>query len=372
MTSSQPSTLPSLTEEIAFQAICDFFRDKPFVVFGTGMSCALDTRFGMPALEKELSQKLCPDSQAPEQEQQWTEVMESLQNGNGLEAALDHVSDPRLLQKITDATAQFISSIDREHALQIAKGEVTWPAQAFFERLVNTLPEGDPVLHVLTPNYDTLFEHACDAAGIYYTSGFFGGLERRMDWGAVKRSLLLPGKIRHGSRLQTTYKYRKHVRLYKVHGSLNYFFHHNSVVENNAWMWMAPDFTTRVMITPGSSKYQTLQTYRQELLKSADAEIDNANRFLFLGYGFNDTHVEAYIKNKLIGQACKGLIVTRDSNPRIEGLLGQAENVWLVCKVHEDGAGGTRIFNKRYGGWLELPNRKWWEIDAFTTDILRG
>ena len=82
--------------------------------------------------------------------------------------------------------------------------------------------------------------------------------------------------------------------------------------------------------------------------------------------------VEAYIKNKLIGQACKGLIVTRDSNPRIEGLLGQAENVWLVCKVHEDGAGGTRIFNKRYGGWLELPKRKWWEIDTFATDILRG
>ena len=46
----QPSALPLLTEEIAINAIRDFFRGKPFVIFGTGMSCALDVRFGMPAL----------------------------------------------------------------------------------------------------------------------------------------------------------------------------------------------------------------------------------------------------------------------------------------------------------------------------------
>ena len=55
MTNSQASTLPSLTEDIAIEAIPDFLTDKPFVVFGTGMSCALDPRFGMPALEQELS-----------------------------------------------------------------------------------------------------------------------------------------------------------------------------------------------------------------------------------------------------------------------------------------------------------------------------
>ena len=126
------------------------------------------------------------------------------------------------------------------------------------------------------------------------------------------------------------------------------------------------------MITPGISKYQILQDYRQELLSYADTEIDKASRFLFLGYGFNDTHLEAYIKQKLITQACKGLIVTRDSNSRIESLLNQAENLWLVCKVQEGDVEGTRIFNKQYAGWVVLPAKMLWDISTFTTEILGG
>lgn len=372
MANSQPSTLSSLTEEIAINSIRDFFRDKPFVFFGTGMSCALDTRFGMPALEEELSRSVVPDPHPSDQEQQWKKVVESLRNGNELESALDNVTDQSLLQKITVATGRFVSSIDREFALRIAKGDVTWPATAFFKRLVETLPEGDPILHVLTPNYDTLFEHACDSVGIHYTCGFCGGLERRTDWDAVDLSLLLRERVPQRGRLKTIHKHRKHVRLYKVHGSLNFFFHRNAVVENNAWMWDAPEFSCRVVITPGLSKYQTLQNYRQELLKYADAAIEKANRFLFLGYGFNDQHLEAYIKRKLITQGCKGLIVTRDSNPRIESLLAEAENLWLVCKAQEHDAKGTRIFNKRYAGWLGLPTRRLWDIGTFTTEIIGG
>ena len=370
MTNSQQSTLPSLTEEIAINAIRDFFRDKPFVVFGTGMSCALDSRFGMPALEDELSQSVGP--QAFEQERQWTKVMESLRNGSGLETALDNVTDSSLLQKITCATGRFVSTIDRECALQIVKGESTWPATGFFKRLVNTLPEGDPILHVLTPNYDTLFEHACDAVGIDYTSGFFGGLERRMDWEVVERSLLLRQQNTYGKRSRRIYKSRKHIRLYKVHGSLNLFSHRDIIVENNAWMWDAPSFSNRVIITPGLSKYQKLQNYRQELLQFADSAIDNANHFLFLGYGFNDDHLEAYITRKLITQACKGLIVTKDSNPRIESLLGKAENLWLVCEAKKESAGGTRVLNKQYSGCLSLPTKKLWDIGTFTTEVLGG
>ena len=370
MVEPRTSTLPPLTEEIAIIAIRDFFRDKPFVFFGTGMSCALDSQFGMPALKDELFKNLAPDSEMPEHVLQWKKVIESLENDNDLETALDDVTDSLLLKKITCVTSRFVSSIDREYALRIAKDEMTWPATGFFRRLVDKLPEGDPILHVLTPNYDTLFEHAADAVGISYTSGFHGGLERRPDWGAVSQSLWLPQKVALGRRFKTILKQRKHVRLYKVHGSLNLFFHRNVVVENNAWMWDAPDFSTRVIITPGISKYQTLQKYRQELLKSADAAIDKANRFLFLGYGFNDTHLEAYIEQKLIAQGCRGLIVTRDSNSRIESLLSKSANLWLVCKAQEDDTDGTRIFNKQFAGWLDLPTKRLWDINTFTTEVL--
>ena len=336
------------------------------------MSCALDTRFGMPALEEELSANIVPDLHAQEQEQQWAKVIEFLKDGYGLETALDNVTDMALLQNITNATGEFVSSIDREFAMQISNGDAVWPATKFFKLLVDGLPDGNPILHVLTPNYDTLFEQACDTIGIRYTTGFHGGLQRQLDWEAAERSLLVPQRVRHGSQLKTVYKPRRHVRLYKVHGSLNYFLHRGSIVEHNGWMWDAPSYAARVMITPGISKHQTLQNYRQELLKTADAAIDNATHFLFLGYSFNDTHLEAYINKKLITQSCKGLILTKDSNPRIESLLDQAENLWLVCSLSAEVGNGTRIFNKHYSGWLELPNKKLWDVDTFTREILRG
>ena len=359
-----------LTEEIAITAIRSFFDDKPFVFFGTGMSCALDTRFGMPALKDKLLLTVNPDPQESAQVCQWARVMESLENGDNLEAALDEVTDSELLQNIIGATGRIISHIDRDFALQIANHRATWPATALFKQLVDTLPEGDPILHVLTPNYDTLFEHACDSVAIPYTSGFIGGLERQMDWGATNSSLRQHLRVSHRRRLKSTRKYCKHARIYKVHGSLNFFFHRNRVVENNAWMWNAPSFSERVMITPGLSKHKMLQRYRQELLTPADEAIRQANRFLFLGYGFNDSHLETYIEKKLIAQSCKGLILTRDSNSRIESLLGQAQNLWLVCKTQQNGVDSTRISNKQYMDCLVLPTKRLWDIRTFTAEIL--
>jgi hypothetical protein len=100
MHNCQAPTLTSLTEEKAIKSIREFFRDKPFVIFGTGMSCGLDARFGMPALREELTQRILPDANSPEQQLQWKQVVQSLQNGRDLESALDNVTDSALVQKL--------------------------------------------------------------------------------------------------------------------------------------------------------------------------------------------------------------------------------------------------------------------------------
>jgi hypothetical protein len=362
----------SLTEEIAINTLRNFFREKPFLFFGTGMSCALDDRFGMDALKNTLIDQMKSRSLTDGQRNDWNGVEQSLQNGSDLESALDTVNDADLLKTITKITGDFVASVDRDYACQISQGSVEWPATSFLKKLVDSLPEGDRVLHALTPNYDMLFEYACDFGGISYTNGFSGSVQRKMDWEAVKRSLLSPEQVPQRRRLKTVFKPRKHVRLYKVHGSLNYFFHRNDVIENNAWMWNPPDFAERVMITPGLSKYETLQHYRQELLQFADTAINKATNFLFIGYGFNDSHLEEYIKRKLISQGCHGLVITRDCNPRIEFLLAKSANLWLVCKSEDANPEGTRIFNKQHPDWLYLPGKKLWDIAEFTTQILGG
>jgi hypothetical protein len=235
--------------------------------------------------------------------------------------------------------------------------------------LVDTLPEGDPILHVLTPNYDLLCEHACDAAGVLYTTGFCGGIERKASWGQIDRCLVSCNRVSLNGRLKLVCRHRKHIRLHKVHGSLNYFFHRNAVVQNDAWAWNPPEYAERVMITPGLPKYEKLQLFRQELLRSADDAIERATQFLFLGYGFNDKHLEEYIKRKLVAQGCRGLIITRDSNSRIEALLKDAANLWLLCRS-EDGTEGTRIFNAAYPEWLVLPNERLWQVQEFSNQVL--
>jgi hypothetical protein len=359
-----------LTLEAAIKAQKDFFREKPLLIFGSGLSSALDSRLGMDALRDALREEMRDRPLNGPQREEWERVEAALRDGSDLESALDSVADLELLKTVTEVTGRFVGEVDRQCAFRIARGELEWPATRLTKRLVDTLPESDRVLHALTPNYDLLFEYACEFAGVPYTNGFSGGVERKVDWDAVDRSLLLPEQVYPRTRLRTVYKHRKHVRLYKVHGSLNYFFHRDRVIENNSWMWNPPDYAQRVLITPGMSKYGTIQQYRQELLRFADAAIERANQFLFLGYGFNDKHLEEYIRRKLVTQGCRGLVITRDSNERIELLLGSARSLWLVCQ--ETDGNGTRIFNKNYSDWLHLPGRSLWKVAEFMTDVLGG
>jgi hypothetical protein len=352
----------------ATEKLRDFFREKPFVVFGTGMSCALDENYGMTALRESLSVDV-PDRMTSEsQRTQWADVHGALEQGSDLESALDSVTDQGLLEAVTCATGEFIASLDAEHTCRVANGDCEWPPVRLFERLVASLPEGDRKLHVLTPNYDLLLEHACDRAGIPYTNGFAGGIARQLDWRSAGYGLLVPEKTAVRGRLKTVHKSRKHIRLYKVHGSLNYFFYGGCVVENNSWIWNPPQYAPRVLITPGLSKYQTLQRYRQELLQSADQAINGSSRFLFLGYGFGDSHLEEYINRKLVSQGCHGLVITRTPGPKVEDLLKVAANLWLVCKAGD----ATRIVNREYENELLLPDCRLWDVREFTSRILGG
>jgi hypothetical protein len=359
-----------LTEEILIDKFHDFFREKPFIFFGTGMSCALDDRFGMSALKNELVSELSRFKLNITQEKEWQSVISSLNAGKDLENALNAVTEQKLLQLITTITSRFIAKLDKEYAYKIADGTQQWPAISFLKRIYDTLSESDSVMHVLTPNYDMLFEYTCDFAGLTYTDGFWGGIEKRRDWNSIEQAMTEPQKSSYGTKLKITHKIKKHIRLYKVHGSLNYFLHHHCVIRNDVWLWEPPEYAERIMITPGLSKYRKLQEYRKELLQSADTAIEKESRFLFIGYGFNDTHLETYIKRKLIEQSCYGLIVTRDFNTRIGSLVSEADNLWLVCKAEDNS--GTHIYNKHYPDYFLLNKKNIWDIKEFETYIFGG
>ena len=361
-------TMQLLTEDKAIMSIRSFFREIPFVFIGTGMSCAVDSRFGMEALRDALQVNKSLSDNSKTWTEEWQHVLDALAKGIDLENALYYVNDQDLLKEIISITGKFISEIDREYAYLIAKDEVGWPAMGIIKKIYDTLPDSEPFLHILTPNYDMLIEYACEQIGITYSNGFWGGISKSLDWNVVSLALHEAKKNVRGKSTKTVFYRKKHCLLYKVHGSLNYFFYRNAIVENNAWAWCPPEFAERVLITPGLTKYQSLQQYRQELIQKPDSAIEKAVRFLFLGYGFNDSHLEVYINRKLANQSCHGLIITRDSNSRIEDIVNTSSNLWLVCKP-KDMKQGTRISNSQFQDCI-IPEKNFWNVQEFAVHIL--
>ena len=127
-----------------------------------------------------------------------------------------------------------------------------------------------------------------------------------------------------------------------------------------------PQGTERLIITPGLSKNERLHQFRSKLLVKFDNAVEKHNFFLFLGFGFNDKPLIPAILDKLKTQNCNGLIITKETNSRIDELLDKAENLWLICQSDTE----TLIKNKNYSDPLLIKNEELWKVDIFTKKIL--
>ena len=359
-----------LTKDVAYQAIAEFFTDKPFVLFGTGTSCALDLNFGMPALECHLRTELA-HGMTEAQAQQWQQVVSALDaDTHDFESAMDFIKDEPLINRIVELAAGFVANHDNAYAHSIMSGLCEWPAGSLLKKLVEALPQADKQLHVATPNYDLLAEYSLVRHKIPYITGFHGGLLRRYDWGEAKKSVQSIqkgfGKTMASSRIVEC----KHVRLHKPHGSLNTFEWEAQLVECNSWILNKPDGVVRAVITPGTAKYQRLHKDRAQLAEY-DAAVGNHTSFLFLGFGFNDSQlVNNAFRQKLEQDHCRALVITRDSNARIEEWLRKCPNMWIVCK--QTNSEKSRIYNSKFENWLHVDDRELWRFDAFTNEFLGG
>jgi len=359
-----------LTKEVAYQSIADFFTEKPFVLFGTGTSCALDMIFGMAALEQHLRSELT-HGMTPAQEQQWQQVVSALDTStHDFESAMDFINDDALTNRIVELTASFVARHDNAYAHPIMSGLCSWPAGSLLKKLVDALPQADKQLHVATPNYDLLAEYAFIRHKIPYITGFHGGLLRRYDWSEARKSVQSIQKGLGRTRQAPRVIECEHVRLHKPHGSLNTFEWEAQLIECNSWILNKPEGVVRAMITPGTAKYRRLHKDRAQLAEY-DKAVANHTSFLFLGFGFNDSQlVNNTFRQKLEQDHCRALVITRDSNPRIEEWLNKCPKMWLICKQTDSDK--SRIYNSKFNNWLHIDDKELWRFDAFTNEFLGG
>ena len=360
--------MTELTKQLAYQGIQEFFNDKPFVMFATGTSCAVDLSFGMPALEQHLKDYIPTYDLNHAQKEEWESVVETLAASNDFESAMNNINDTGLLNYVINETASLVGQVqDRNQDIILAEPN-NWTALEIISRLSAKLPHSDPVLHMATPNYDLLAELSLSAKKIPYTTGFLGGIIRRLDWTQSQRQMTFAAPVIQRGKKQFVTKFHNHIKLYKVHGSLNVYCRNRDIIECDLWQ-EPPNGYERLLITPGTAKHEKLHDYRDILLGEYDAAVRNHNSFLFLGFGFNDTQlVNNAIGDKLINEHAAGLIITRDSNTRIEELVNKAENTWLVCKSAHDNS--TRIYNNQFSDWLHIEDKELWRFDQFAQEIM--
>lgn len=347
-----------------------FFRVTPHVILGTGTSCAVDAGFGMEALRDVLVSKIKKEALDKQSARQWARVVKALGQGVDVEHSLDFATTDNLRELILKETGASVALLDQKFATSICRRESEWPAMAIIKKIISGLSVSDHnALNVITTNYDLLFEYACAAYDIKCIDGFCGCVIKSEDWTASIQTVCNKIKVVRNRRDKMKNELLHHVRLYKVHGSLNRFFINNEVVEADMWINAAPGDVERVIITPGSSKYEKIQKYRKELQAKADKSVESANGFLFLGYGMNDAHIEQYIVQKIRKDSKPAIFITRDLNDRIKDFAKQNDSVWVVCGM-EDPNEGTRIFSGQLGGWLSIPGNKLWEFSQFANQIL--
>ncbi|OIO30860.1 MAG: hypothetical protein AUJ18_07070, partial [Candidatus Hydrogenedentes bacterium CG1_02_42_14] len=276
------------------------------------------------------------------------------------ETALNRTSpDENLSKEIIKTVGDYISEKDREVRDRYFNQQITIPV----ERLINYFRS--EILTIITPNYDCLVEYCCDELKIHCNTGFVGYFRKALDFEKaereveyVDRSVVVKGKRRQIA------KYISHIKLYKVHGSIDWYDLNNNTVsdmENRKYE------DKRLIILPGDRKYsETIHEPYRELIQKADNSLRSGRSFLMIGYGFNDEHLQEILVKKLVEDEKPGIIITKELSEKAKELLSKCPNLWGISRKNSS----TVICNRK--NEYEIPDIELWRIDEFIRVILGG
>lgn len=332
----------------------DLFADGLVTIVGSGLSCA-EGLPGMGALAARLKADV-PGLIAGDDIAAWSAVADQLDAGMGLEAALHTVAVSLDLEEaITHVTAQYLLEAEGQVLAEcVSTGRVIR-----FARLLRHLSPANPKrVEVVTTNYDRLIEFAVETACWGVDTGFVGRLWGRHDPIESDKSFV-KGWGQHGK--QHKLHYRDRVRLYKPHGSLDWFQTASGPVCS-----AFPIGTTRLLITPGAGKYrlgynQPFDNHRE----GANAAVDKARAFLCIGYGFNDDHLQTHLTPRLKA-GVPAVLLAHGLTPAATVVVQNSAST--IALVHSDNPIGTAVITQV--GQDVIPDVRWWDLEHFIKEVL--
>lgn len=321
-------------------------QHNPAIVLGSGASVAHQIR-SMSALADYLRDNI--DVQDQEEEDAWTLIRTALANGDGLEAALQNTTAPvSMVRKIVNLTWEAISDDDLALLQRAAIGQEAFPLSDLIRGLFNST---NNTINIVTPNYDRVAEYASDVAECIHATGFVPGVIRRRE-GA---DTILVRKGNHPART---------VRIWKVHGSLDWFEDTNGAVVSLPLSRQLPDGFLPLIVTPGVSKYErTHDEPFRSAIQGADAALGRAGAFLCVGYGFRDKHIQPKLVERCRQKNVPIVVLAHTLTEEARQFL--ANNAGTAYLAMEDCDEGTRVYTPETPNGEVINGQKIWSFEAF-------
>lgn len=275
----------------------------------------------------------------------------------GLEAALHELPPTSTLEAaIVSHVTELIASKERDVINDVFTGKKTLRLTRLFPHLLK--PSSG--LPIVTTNYDRLIEIAAEEAGLgldtMFVGHFSGTLNEKESRLSFCREVTLRGK-------QVTYHYRQRVALFKPHGSLDWYHREGKPVR-----YPGDIRIPRLVITPGVNKFRNgYESPFDRHRERANHAIDRASRFLIIGYGFNDDHLETHLTPH-IRDGVPTLLLTRGLSSNAAKLAKECENVVAIFRSEENGKEGSSLFVDKEE--IKIPNLSLWELETFISEVL--
>lgn len=328
--------------------------DGLVIVVGSGLSCAEGVP-GMGALGHHLTTHL-PATLSADDQTLWDNIHPLIET-EGLEAALlKYVPTASLEAAIVQRTADFIAEAEASIISEIF-------ANARILRLTALIPhllKPDAGIPIVTTNYDRLVELACEEAGLGVDTMFCGHFAAPLQpqdsyWSFCRNAKLVGKNVR--------YRFARKANVFKPHGSLDWYHREGRPVRYAGALPLP-----RLIITPGLNKFRNgYESPFDKHREKANDAIDKARRFLIIGYGFNDDHLETHLTPR-IKSGVNTVILTYSLSPRASEIVRHNANVTAIEFGHECGKDG--MFVHTGGNKNHYPDLNYWDLGGFVRGVL--
>lgn len=342
--------------EDLYSYVQDVFQRGLVVIVGSGASCALGLP-GMQALATYLVDEVPGRASdlPPESLGSWRIVAEALSAGKSLEETLLGVSVPDdLALVVTEAIADCVLAAEQRAIADILADA----SISAFGRLLLFALQATPALDVVTTNYDRLVEVHAARAGVRVDSSFYGHTVGRFDPGLSREELLQTQRSAVRGRKSTVVQ-RAHVKLSKPHGSLDWYSY-----EGQHYRSDMPLRGTRRIVAPGGNKYRLGYEVPFDAHRTrANDSIDRASALLFIGYGFNDDHLQTHIIDRI--PQVPTVIVSKELTDQARQHLGLNSSAVGI----ESGANSNESHVTRGTGTISI-DKPLWDLEHLVKEVL--